>query len=96
MIRSDISGILETYRDHGAVRGHVELEAVERVPGADGAVESLRLLVRLSPAAPPGLASDYLSLHFDDSRTSQIDVLVQGESNGCASGESPNHAGVKR
>lgn len=52
--------------------------------------------VRLAPAAPAGLVSDYLSLHFDDSRTSQIDVLVQGESIGRASAESPNHAGVKR
>ncbi len=94
-IRSDVPGTLETYRDHGAVRGHVEVEGVERVPGADGAIESLRLSVRLSPAAPAGLVSDYLSLHFDDSRTSQIDVLVQGESTGRASCESPNHAGLK-
>ena len=86
-IRSDIPGTLETYRDHGAVRGHVEVEAMERVPGDDGAIESLRLSVRLSPAAPAGLVSDYLSLHFDDSRTSQIDVLVQGD--GVASGSLP-------
>ncbi|MEN9667396.1 MAG: hypothetical protein RLZZ326_3759 [Planctomycetota bacterium] len=94
-IRSDVPGILETYRDHGAVRGHVQVEAVEQVPGADGAVESLRLSVRLSPAAPAGLVSDYLAVHFDDSRVSQIDVLVQGESTGRASCESPNHAGLK-
>ena len=87
MIRSDIPGILETYRDHGTVRGHVEVDAVERVPGADGAIESLRLAVRLSPAAPAGLVSDYLSLHFDDSRASQIDVLVQ--SDGVASASLP-------
>jgi hypothetical protein len=96
MIRSDVPGILETYRDHGAVRGHVEVEAMERVPGADGAVESLRLSVRLSPAAPAGLVSDYLSVRFDDSRTSQIDVLVQGESIGRASAKSPHHVGVRR
>jgi len=95
-IRSDVPGILETYRDHGAVRGHVEVEAMERVPGADGAVESLRLSVRLSPVAPAGLVSDYLAFRFDDSRTSQIDVLVQGESIGRASAESTTHAGVKR
>jgi len=82
--------------EYGTVRGHVEVDALEVVPGADGAVESLRLSVRLSPVAPAGLLSDYLSLQFDDSRASQIDVLVHGESNGCASGESPNHAGVKR
>ena len=96
MIRSDIPGILGTYRDHSTVRGHVEVEAMERVPGADGAIESLRLSVRLSPAAPAGLVSDYLSVRFDDSRTSQIDVLVHGESIGRASAESPNYAGVKR
>ena len=62
---------------------------MERVPGADGAVESLRLSVRLSPAAPAGLVSDYLSIRFDDSRASQIDILVQGESAGRASCESP-------
>jgi len=94
-IRSDVPGILATYRDCGTVRGHVEVEAVERVPGADGMVESLRLSVHLSPAAPAGLVSDYLSLRFDDSRVSQIDVLVQGESTGRASCESPNHAGLK-
>ena len=94
-IRSDVPGILETYRDHGAVRGHVQVEGTERVPGADGAVESLRLSVRLSPAAPAGLVSDYLSLRFDDSRTSQIDILVQGESTGRAPCESPNHPGLK-
>ncbi|MSR27679.1 MAG: DUF1573 domain-containing protein [Planctomycetaceae bacterium] len=86
-IRSDVPGILATYRDCGTVRGHVEVEAVERVPGADGAVESLRLAVRLSPAAPAGLVSDYLSIRFDDSRASQIDVLVQ--SDGVASGSLP-------
>ena len=96
MIRSDIPGILGTYRDCSTVRRHVEVEAVERVPGADGAVESLRLSVRLSPAAPAGLVSDYLSVRFEDPRASQIDVLVQGESIGRASAESPNHAGVKR
>jgi hypothetical protein len=96
MIRSDLPGILETYRDHGTVRGHVEVEAMERVPGADGAVESLRLSVRLSPAAPAGLVSDYLSVRFDDSRTSQIDVLVQSESIGRASAKSPHHVGVRR
>jgi hypothetical protein len=74
----------------------VEVEAVERVPGADGAIESLRLSVRLSPAAPPGLVSDYLSVRFEDPRASQIDVLVQGESIGRASAESQNYAGVKR
>jgi len=94
-IRSDVPGTLATYRDCGTVRGHVQVEGVEQVPGADGAVESLRLSVRLSPAAPAGLVSDYLSLRFDDSRTSQIDVLVQGESIGRASCESPNHAGLK-
>jgi len=94
-IRSDVPGILATYRDCGTVRGHVEVEAVERVPGADGMVESLRLSVHLSPAAPAGLVSDYLSLRFDDSRANQIDVLVQGESTGRASCESPNHAGLK-
>ena len=93
-IRSDVPGILETYRDHGAVRGHAEVEAMERVPGAD-VVEFLRLSVRLSPAAPAGLVSDYLSLRFDDSRTSQIDILVQGESTGRAPCESPNHPGLK-
>jgi len=94
-IRSDVPGILETYRDCSTVRGHVEVEAVERVPGADGAVESLRLSVRLSPVAPAGLVSDYLSLRFDDSRAGQIDVLVQSESTARASADSPNHAGVK-
>jgi len=78
-IRSDVPGILATYRDCGTVRGHVEVEAVERVPGADGMVESLRLSVHLSPAAPAGLVSDYLAVRFDDSRTSQIDVLVQSD-----------------
>ena len=87
MIRSDVPGILETYRDHGTVRGHVQVEGVERVPGADGAVESLRLSVRLSPAAPPGLVSDYLSVRFEDPRASQIDVLVQSE--GAASASLP-------
>jgi hypothetical protein len=87
MIRSDVPGILETYRDHGAVRGHVEVEAMERVPGDDGAIESLRLSVRLSPAAPAGLVSDYLSVRFEDPRASQIDVLVQGD--GVASGSLP-------
>lgn len=67
---------------------------MERVPGAD-VVEFLRLSVRLAPGAPAGLVSDYLSLRFDDSRTSQIDILVQGESAGRASCESPNHAGLK-
>ena len=85
MIRSDIPGILETYRDHGAVRGHVEVEAMERVPGDDGAIESLRLSVRLSPAAPAGLVSDYLSVRFEDPRASQIDVLVQGDGAASAS-----------
>jgi len=94
-IRSDVPGILKTYRDCSTVRGHVEVEAVERVPGAYGAVESLRLSVRLSPVAPAGLVSDYLSLRFDDSRASQIDVLVQGESTARASAESLNYAGVK-
>jgi hypothetical protein len=60
---------------------------MERVPGADGAVESLRLSVRLSPAAPAGLVSDYLSLRFDDSRAGQIDVLVHGD--GVASASLP-------
>jgi len=96
MIRSDVPGILETYRDHGTVRGHVEVEAMERVPGADGAVESLRLSVRLSPAAPAGLVSDYLAVRFEDPRASQIDVLVQSESIGRTSAESTTHAGVKR
>lgn len=87
MIRSDIPGILGTYRDCSTVRGHVEVEAVERVPGADGAIESLRLAVRLSPAAPAGLVSDYLSVRFEDPRASQIDVLVQ--SDGVASASLP-------
>jgi hypothetical protein len=43
--------------------------------------------VRLAPAAPPGIGSDYLSVRFDDSRTSQIDVLVQ--SDGVASASLP-------
>ena len=41
----------------------------------------------LSPAAPPGLVSDYLSVRFEDPRASQIDVLVQ--SDGVASGSLP-------
>ena len=86
-IRSDVPGILKTYRDCSTVRGHVEVEAVERVPGADGAVESLRLSVRLSPAAPAGLVSDYLAVRFEDPRGSQIDVLVQGD--GVASASPP-------
>jgi len=51
--------------------------------------------VRLSPVAPAGLVSDYLSVRFDDSRASQIDVLVHGESTARASAESLNYAGVK-
>jgi len=86
-IRSDVPGILESYRDCSTVRGHVEVDALEVVPGADGAVESLRLSVRLSPAAPAGLVSDYLSLRFDDSRAGQIDVLVHGD--GVASASLP-------
>jgi len=85
IIRSDLPGILETYRDHGTVRGHVEVEAVERVPGADGAVESLRLSVRLSPAAPAGLLSDYLAVRFDDPRVTTLDVLVQSDGIAAAS-----------
>ena len=78
-VRSDLPGLLETYRDCGTVRGHVVVDGVERVTGADGTVDSLRLTVRLSPTAPAGLVSDYLTVRFDDPRSDSLDVLVQGE-----------------
>lgn len=83
-VRSDLPGILETFRDCGTVRGHVIVEEVERVPGADGAIGGIVLTVRLAPEAPAGLVSDYLAVRFDDSRVPQLDVLVQGEAVGSA------------
>ena len=35
--------------------------------------------VRLAPAVPAGIVSDYLSVRFEDPRASQIDVLVQSD-----------------
>lgn len=78
-VRSDLPGLLETYRDCGTVRGHVVVDGVERVAGADGTIESLRLTVRLASSTPSGLVSDYLTVRFDDPRSAPLDVLVQGE-----------------
>jgi hypothetical protein len=79
VIRADLPGMLERYSHVDTVRGHVLIDSIEPAYRSDGTVEQLNLAAHLSPACPEGLVSDYLSVHFDDPRTPQIDLLVRAD-----------------
>ena len=79
VIRADIPEILERYTHVDTARGHVAVDQIETVCRSDGSLERLILQVHMASTIPAGLVNDYLSVHFDDERAPQIDLLVQAD-----------------
>lgn len=94
VIRSDLPGILERYTRVDTVRGHVIIDPTETVRRGDGSVERLTLAVHMALTVPDGLVNDYLSIHFDDERAPQIDILIQADGSPVQSSSSTTSSSV--